>query len=219
MTFFEQLQSNAQPHWDRYIQHDFVKQLGAGTLADAAFKHYLKQDYLFLIQFTRVWGLAVYKSKNFAEMRSAQASINALLDDEISLHIAYCQKWGVSETDLLNTPESAACVAYTRYVLDAAMAGDILALHCAVSPCMVGYAEVGKWLSEQSFTVREGNPYDDWISTYAGEDFQAGAQDEIALINSLGSELSPAHIEHYQRIFTTATRMEVAFWQMGLDLS
>lgn len=219
MTFFEQLKSNAQPHWDSYIQHDFVKQLGAGTLADTSFKHYLKQDYLFLIQFTRVWGLAVYKSKNFTEMRAAQAGINALLDEEIGLHMSYCRQWDVSEADLLATPESTACVAYTRYVLDAAMTGDLLALHCAVSPCMVGYADVGKWLPAQPFTVREGNPYNDWISTYSADSFQKSAQDEIALINRLGEALSSAQIAHYQHIFTTATRMEIAFWQMGLDLN
>lgn len=35
--------------WKAYTQHEFVKQLGAGTLDIEAFKFYLIQDYLFLV--------------------------------------------------------------------------------------------------------------------------------------------------------------------------
>jgi hypothetical protein len=33
-----------------------------GSLAEAAFRHYLVQDYLFLIEFARAYALSVYKS-------------------------------------------------------------------------------------------------------------------------------------------------------------
>ena len=55
---FEQLQQRCQVEWDAYIQHAFVEQLGNGTLDEDAFRHYLKQDYLFLIQFGRAFALA-----------------------------------------------------------------------------------------------------------------------------------------------------------------
>ena len=54
-----------------YVEHPFVQGLGDGTLPEAAFRHYLVQDYLFLIQFARAYGLAAYKADTLAEIRAA----------------------------------------------------------------------------------------------------------------------------------------------------
>ncbi|PID63583.1 MAG: thiaminase II [Gammaproteobacteria bacterium] len=205
------------PAWPAYVNHAFVQQLGDGTLPKASFLHYLKQDYLFLIQFTRAFSLAVYKSDTFEQMRAGQAGINAMLDTEINLHIDYCKTWGISEADIHNTPESAATVAYTRYVLDAGMTGTLAELYAALAPCMLGYAEIGKALSQLP-TVAD-NPYQAWIDLYSGEAFQATGRDSEAFMDGLFAETSAKQAQKLQRIFDTATRMEVAFWQMGLELN
>ena len=41
---------------------DFVEQLGDGSLPRKSFLHYLVQDYVFLVHFSRAWALAVVKS-------------------------------------------------------------------------------------------------------------------------------------------------------------
>lgn len=63
MDIFDRLKAAAVADWQRYVGHDFVRQIGAGTLPQAAFRTYLVQDYLFLIQFARVYALATYKSR------------------------------------------------------------------------------------------------------------------------------------------------------------
>ncbi|GGO88771.1 hypothetical protein GCM10011348_45000 [Marinobacterium nitratireducens] len=219
MTLFERLKVAARPDWDAYIQHDFVRGLGDGSLDKASFQHYLKQDYLFLLQFSRAWGLAVYKSRTLEQMRYAQQGINAMLDTEIGLHVQYCADWGISEQDLQRLPEAAATVAYTRYVLDCGLAGDLADLHAALAPCIVGYAEVANWLMSQSWTRLDGNPYRSWIEMYASDEYQAVAAAEVELLEQLCRDLPQSRLEELAGIFRTATRMEGAFWQMGLDLS
>lgn len=216
MTTYQQL-SQACPRYRAYIEHEFVRQLGDGSLPEAAFRYYLQQDFIFLLHFTRAWGLAVYKSDNLKHMRAAQAGINAMLDTEIGLHIAYCQKWGINEHDLYALDEDPATVAYTRYVLDSGMTGTLTELHLALAPCMLGYAEIGRWLSAQSFTKYTANPYRDWIELYSGAAFQAAAQTESDLLDELCATHSPAQHARGKKIFNTATHMEIAFWQMGLD--
>jgi thiaminase/transcriptional activator TenA len=219
MSVYEQLKQAAQPDWDAYIQHDFVRGLGDGTLAPESFAHYLKQDYLFLLQFSRAWGLAVYKSRTLEQMRYAQQGINAMLDIEIGLHVQYCADWGISEAELQRLPEAAATVAYTRYVLDSGLCGDLADLHAALAPCIVGYAEVARWLLDQPSTVLEGNPYRAWIEMYASEEYQAVAAAEIRLLAELCADMPARRLDELIQTFHTATRMEAAFWQMGLDLS
>src|SRR5437764_13523751 len=91
--------------WPAYIRHGFVLQLARGDLSEAAFRRYLVQDYLFLLHFARAWGLAVYKSDTFDEMRRAQRFVAATLDVEIGLHVEYCRGWGLTEAAMVAEPE------------------------------------------------------------------------------------------------------------------
>jgi thiaminase len=61
MDVFDRLRAAAASDWALYVEHEFVRQLQARRLPEAAFRAYLVQDYLFLIQFARAYALAVYK--------------------------------------------------------------------------------------------------------------------------------------------------------------
>lgn len=215
---FTQLQQACQSEWDAYIQHDFVQQLGNGTLAADAFRHYLKQDYLFLIQFARAFALAAYKSPTLEDLRQAKAGLEAIVDLELGLHIQYCREWDISEQELQALPEARATMAYTRYVLDTGNRGDLLDLHVALAPCLVGYGQIAQWLNSRSETVRgEQNSYDAWIAMYESEEFQNATAAEIDWLNRELADVSPRRFEQLVRIFSDATRLEIDFWDMGLN--
>lgn len=215
---FTQLQQACQSEWDAYIQHDFVRQLGDGTLAADAFRHYLKQDYLFLIQFARAFALAAYKSPTLEDLRQAKAGLEAIVDLELGLHIQYCREWGISEQELQALPEARATMAYTRYVLDTGNRGDLLDLHVALAPCLVGYGQIAQWLNSRSGTLRgEQNPYNAWIAMYESDEFQSATAAEIDWLNRELADVSPRRFEQLVRIFSDATRLEIDFWDMGLN--
>ena len=209
--------------WQAYTEHAFVDQIARGTLPEVCFRHYLVQDYQFLKQYTRAYALAVYKGETLADMREAAGAVDALLNTEMKLHVDYCSRWGLSEADMLATPEDPANLNYTRYVLDTGMAGDLLDLLVALAPCSCGYGEIGARLVTDPNTRLEGNPYRDWIELYGGEDFQAVSRAAVAQIDRLTERRigpDPTHAPRWndlQAIFTTAVRLEAAFWQMGLD--
>jgi len=142
MNFFERLKTVASAEWRAYTEHPFTTAMADGTLTEAAFRHYLVQDYLFLIEFARAYALAVYKSRQLADMREAASGLSAILDVEMNLHVKLCAGWGLSPSNLEQAPPAAEMLAYTRYVLDAGMRGDLLTLRVALAPCVVGYAEI-----------------------------------------------------------------------------
>ncbi|MGY3571648.1 thiaminase II [Vibrio paucivorans] len=205
--------------WEAYTKHDFVTQLAKGELAQPCYLHYLKQDFLFLKQYARAYALAIYKARTLEEMRFALPSVHALLDSEIKHHVTYCEEWGLTERDMEAEPEDFGTVAYTRYVLDAGMTGDLVDLYAALAPCSIGYAEIGRNLGSDENTVREGNPYASWIDLYSGEEFQNGVGHSIERIDQLLAEINvnSQRGQHLIQVFKTATRMEIAFWQQGLD--
>ena len=201
------------PQYPAYLRHEFVRRLGDGTLPQAAFRQYLRQDYLFLLHFTRAWALALFKSHSLDEMRAAQAGINAMLDTEIALHIDYCTRWGIAAESLHDLPEHPATVAYTRYVLDCGHRGTLADLHIALAPCILGYADIGRELAANPATLTKEHPYHEWVAMYASPEYQAAAQAEAQFLHTL----CPEPDARQQQIFNTATDMEIAFWQMGLD--
>jgi len=218
--FFERLKRAAAGEWRRYVEHEFIRRLGDGTLPEASFRHYLVQDYLFLIHFARAWALAAYKADDLADMRAAAAAMHGILDTEMRLHVDFCRGWGLSEAQMAATPESGACMAYTRFVLERGVAGDVLDLHVALAPCIVGYGEIGARLAGDPATRRAGNPYLPWIEMYAGAAYQAVAEAARQQLERLAARrLTEARFADLGRTFAQATRLEADFWQMGLDLA
>ncbi|MEK9966893.1 MAG: thiaminase II, partial [Rhodospirillaceae bacterium] len=175
LELFPRLRATA-PNWERYVAHPFVDGLRDGTLPDTAFRHYLGQDYLFLIHFARAYALAAYKADTLADIRDAAAGMRAIVDTEMALHVEYCAGWGLTEAEMQALPEASATMAYTRYVLEKGHQGDLLDLYVALAPCVIGYGEIGARLAGDPATVRDGNPYASWIDMYAGDDYQPAAR-------------------------------------------
>lgn len=220
---FERLKAGCRAEWRAYTNHDFVRSLGTGRLPEACFRHYLAQDYLFLFHFARAYGLAAYKSDTLGEMRQAAATLSALLDTEMALHVEFCRGWGLSEAAMAALPEEPETMAYTRYVLEAGLSGDLLDLLVALAPCVVGYAEIGRTLMRAPTTRLRGNPYRPWIEMYAGEAYGAVAAGAVAQLDRvaarrLGAPRSARHprLTSLQATFREATRLEADFWSMGL---
>ncbi|MFA5123854.1 TenA family protein, partial [Zavarzinia sp.] len=158
-SLFERLRDGAAAEWAAYVRHPFVEGIARGDLPEAAFRRYLTQDYLFLIHFARAYALAVVKADDLAGMRSAQATLNALLDHEMSLHVDYCATWGISAAELEGLEAAPETLAYTSYVLERGFSGDVLDLKVALAPCVVGYRDIAAAIQARPDFRREGNRY------------------------------------------------------------
>lgn len=216
MEFFEHLKVTAQEEWHAYTQHPFTNAMADGTLDEAAFRHYLVQDYLFLIEFARAYAIAVYKAPSLADMRDAADGISAILDVEMDLHVKLCGEWGLTPQAIEASPAAAETLAYTRYVLDTGMRGDLLALKVALSPCVIGYAEIAARLAKRPGALAAENRYSAWTGEYAGAAYQDLARGATKQLNDLADRyLTPAREVELVTIFREATRLEADFWEMG----
>jgi thiaminase/transcriptional activator TenA len=216
MSFFERLKARASGEWRAYTEHPFTNGMADGSLAETAFRHYLVQDYLFLIEFARAYAVAVYKSPTLADMREAAAGLSAILDVEMDLHVKLCAGWRLAPGDLEQAPPAPETLAYTRYVLDAGMRGDLLALKVALAPCVIGYAEIAARLAAHPGARAATNPYRVWIAEYAGAPYQELAAKARAHLDRLADRYAtPAREAELVAIFREATRLEADFWDMG----
>jgi thiaminase/transcriptional activator TenA len=222
-SLFARLKATCAEDWAAYVNHGFLRQLADGSLPDACFRHYLAQDYLFLMHFSRAYALAVFKSERLEDMRQAAATLDALLNSEMSLHVAYCARWGLDEARMAAVPEAEQNMAYTRFVLERGLSGDLLDLLAALAPCVVGYGEIGARLIEAPAARLDGNPYKDWIGVYGGTEYQEVAQGAVDQLDRVARQRignDPAASGRWESLCTTfrsATRLEIGFWDMGLN--
>lgn len=217
MDIFDRLTTAAHKDWASYVDHEFVRGMGDGTLPVEAFKAYLVQDYLFLIQFSRAYALAAFKSRTLDEIRASHEGMSAILN-EMNLHLRLCERWGLSAADVEATEEHVSNVAYTRYVIDCGLQGDLLDLKVALAPCVIGYAEIGKALMPADPTALDNHPYKDWIGEYAGQGYQAVATSARAELDRLAAGITPERFDALAKTFAMASKLEANFWQMGLDM-
>ena len=219
MTLFETLKDRCRAEWEAYTRHEFVERLGAGTLPQAVFRDYLVQDFHFLVQFARANALAAYKSRTLADITAAHAATGAILA-ETELHLRLTERWGIPRPELEAAAEKQATVAYTRYVLDCGMVGDVLDLHVALAPCTIGYAEIGARLQPRLAEQggQDEHPYGEWIAEYSGVEFTAASRAAIEQLDVLaGGGLTDRRLDELTDVFRTATRLEIDFWQQALD--
>jgi thiaminase (transcriptional activator TenA) len=215
-ALFERLREGAGAAWTEYVRHPFVEALADGSLKHEAFRNFLVQDYLFLIQYARAYALLAYKLEELPDIQAALETAKALIETEMPLHVGYCAGWGITEEEMRAAPPSLEMLAYTRYVLEIGFTGDALELLAALAPCIAGYAEIGAWAAGEADSV---NPYIDWIKTYTGNEYLESVNASLAMIDRIGATLGAgARLPRLQAIFTQATRLEAAFWQTGWAL-
>ncbi|AGH81064.1 transcriptional activator [Psychromonas sp. CNPT3] len=217
---YQDLIKACEQDWAAYTEHEFVRLLATGELPQPCYLHYLKQDFLFLKQYARAYALAIYKARTLAEMRQFLPSVQALLQEEISHHVRYCNDWGLTELDLEAQTEEVGTVAYTRYVLDTGMSGDVVQLYTALAPCFIGYAQIGRALVMDKRTLKEGNPYTSWIDLYSGDDLQQSTLESQQYLDVLLADIDvhSAQGKTLIEVFRNATRMEIAFWEQSLKI-
>ena len=163
----------ARPIWDAQLQHPFVRGIGDGSLPPERFERWVRQDYLYLKEFARVFAWAAAKADRLASMNWYAAVLDLTLNTEMALHREYAARFGITEDELEAEEMRPTTRAYTDFLVRTAADGDMAELLAALLPCAWGYAWLGAQLAELERPADQR--YADWIEQYAAADFQDAA--------------------------------------------
>jgi len=210
MSFTDDLDSIAKPIWDAILDHPMVRQLGEGTLDEAPFRYWVRQDYLYLIDYSRVFAHGAAGAPDLDRMGTFAELLDATINTEMDLHREYAAAFGISEADLEATEPSPTTRAYTDFLVRVAATGTFGDLVAALLPCMWGFNETGRRLAAQGTPDHE--QYAAWIDMYAGEDFTELATWCKGLMNEVAHDSTANEHDRYRRLFRTSARYEYRFW-------
>src|SRR3990172_2653776 len=208
--FTDLLRQAAEPIWRAQHEHPFVRAIGEGTVDRRQFELWLRQDYLFLQEYARLFALAAARAPDLETMRAFSRLAQETLETEMSLPRAYAAELGVSEAALAAESKAPTTQAYTDFLLRTAALGDFAELVAALLPCMWGFSEIGlemkrRGLPQEPLCVK-------WIEMYASDEFAALADWCRALLDQIGGGLPEADQQRLAQAFLTSSRYELAFW-------
>jgi thiaminase/transcriptional activator TenA len=206
----QRLFAAARPQLQRQLAHPVVRGIAAGTLDERRFRRWLAQDYLFLLDYVRLFALAAARAPDGGTLGRLVDLAHATFHDELSLHRAYAARFGLAERELEATQKSPVCAAYTDFLLRTAATGDFAEVVAALLPCMWGYSEIGRALAA------EGPPaeprYRQWVETYADPGFAELAAWCAGLLDRVAAGLPAERVAACERAFRTSLDHELAFW-------
>ncbi len=149
MGFIADIERQSQSMRQAILTHPFVTGVGDGTLPVEKFKYYVAQDYVYLIDFSRVLALASARAPRLEDMSWFAGLLDETLNVEMALHRSYCEEFGISSEELEATPASPTTIAYTSFLLKTAHQGSFGELVASLLPCQWGYWEIGDHLSKR----------------------------------------------------------------------
>jgi len=207
------LRARAEPIWRAQHEHPFVRGIGDGTLDLEKFKHWVRQDYLFLIEYCRLFGLAAARAPDLETLARFADLLAATARTEMDLHRAYAREFGISDAELEGEAMAPTTRAYTDFLLRVAAIGDFAELAAALLPCMWGFSEIGQALKTRGLPLEPR--YARWIEMYAAPEFAALSGWCRDLVDRLGEGASDDLRRRMEDAFVTSSRYEYLFWDMA----
>lgn len=203
--------------WESYSVHPFVLGLRDGTLDREKFRRYIVQDYLYLVEYAKVFALGLARSKSPETLHLFSDYINVLTGDEMDIHRGYMGRFEITQEELDATPRSLDNLSYTSYMLRIAYEEDEVAILAAILACAISYEAIARRMVEENPACVDDAFYGDWIRGYAADDYARQNKKLTGMLDRLTENLSACQQEHLIDIFENCSRYELGFWDMAWE--
>ena len=216
MGFSDELRLKCAHIWDMEQRHPFVTGIGDGSLPLENFQYYMRQDYIFLVDFCRAISLTVAKTSTVEDMGWFARLLHETLNTEMALHVSFCADFGITEEELRATEASPTTLAYTNHLVQTAYSGGAGEAAAAILPCSWGYCEIGNMLASRATSPEP--LYGRWIEMYDSAEFVELADWLRGFVDRMALESGAQGMAQMERIFTRSSQFEYMFWDAAYRL-
>lgn len=212
MNWSQSAWNAARPIYEKILQHPFIQGLIDGSLDERKFVFYIQQDALYLSEYGKVLtGIASRLSDN----RHIEAFTHFAGDAvavERGLHESFLSRMGTNK----KVEASPSCMLYSSFLLRQMAVAPVEVMAAAVLPCFWIYKEVGEYILAHQ--TKGENPYQSWIDTYGGEEFDESVKTAIAICDELAGQCTDAQRQAMTDAYVMCSKMEWMFWDSAWRL-
>ena len=218
MTTTQRLLAATEDIWAEYHTHPFVRGIADGTLDEEKFRYYMVQDYLYLIDYAKVFAIGVAKARDPETMRLFAGYVHQILDGEMDIHKGYMQRLGIPLEEAERAPVALDNLSYTSYMLRVAYDEGPAEIAAAILSCALSYEYIAKEIVAKDPAAADHPFYGEWVRGYADPGYAASNQVLVDLTERLTRDYSETQLEHLTEIFIACSRYEGAFWDMAWEM-
>ena len=204
-NWYDEVRKKTEPIFQEIIKHDFVLDLMNGTLSKDIFGFYVNQDTLYLSQYTKVLAQVGVKCYQTEETQFYLESATGIIEVEKALHQLFLKEV------YLNPEPSPTCELYNSYLARIVNNYSVEVGLASVLPCFSIYKEVGDYILANQLN-KENNIYQEWIDTYAGEEFATSVAKAIEITNKYANSASKENLKLMEEVFIKTSKLELMFW-------
>ena len=212
-SFYQDMRKKSDKLWNKIFQHPFVTGIGDGSLSRDKYEFYLKQDYAYLTDFSRVFALATAKAFILKDMSYFATLLNVTLNMEMDLHRKTCEAFGITSNELEKTDKGLITLSYTNLLVRTCYEGSIADITAVLLPCAAGYIEIGQQLKSQG--LPDNKFYQDWINTYSSKEFADMTNWLIERMNELAKGATEARTAYWYHLYSLSAHFEYLFFDMS----
>lgn len=219
MKLIDRMTEATKDIWAEYNSHPFVKGIEDGTLDREKFKYYIIQDYLYLIEYAKVFGIGIAKAKSTETMRLFASYVHLLTDGEMDIHRGYMGKFGVTEEELAGIPRALDNLSYTSYMLRVAYEEGEAEVLAAILSCAYSYEVIARNIVKNNPDSVNHDFYGEWIKGYASDEYSAENKMLICTLEKLTEHYTEKQLDHITDIYVACSRYEHDFWNLAWNMS
>ncbi|MBD3168155.1 MAG: hypothetical protein GF307_01645 [candidate division Zixibacteria bacterium] len=207
MKYTEHAHQKYSAEWDRMLSHSFITELAEGKLADEIFDFWALQDYIFVREAIRFFGILMAKLPREYQQPIQQST--AGLEHELKIFEEYGEKRGLDFAGAQPTPINDA---YVNFLIATAYNEDRDANFVVLYTAEKAYHEAWKKVRAG---LKPGTPYEGFINNWAGDDFANYVQWLDTELNKMVEGYPESRIAYLDDIFLKTVRYEHLFWEMA----
>lgn len=201
--------------WNSYSVHPFVKGIEEGTLSKEKFRYYIIQDYLYLVEYAKVFGIGLAKSTNLEIVKLFSNYIHQLTESEMDIHSGYMAELNITHQQLKEMPVALNNLSYTSYMLRVAYEEGVAEIIAAILACAYSYEVIARNMVKNNPDCINDRFYGDWIKGYSSEKYSEENKYLIDIFEKVTCEYTEKQKEHLVDIFVACSRYELEFWDMA----
>ncbi len=208
--FTHQLWQAIESIYSEVIHHQFVLGLANGDLPNSCFAHYLSQDVLYIKDDNKALTLVSERAINSGHKGFFKSLAKDGLAIEEALHDEFLEHFKIKEAQ----EKSPIIKAYTDFLLTHSEHSEYSIVVAALLPCFWLYYKVGAEIINKS---KPNNPYQKWIDTYQGDEYEDFTSQFIQILEDLAEKADSKTLEKMKGAFVESARLELAFFEEAIS--
>ncbi len=203
---------------DGFHSHPFVKGIANGTLPVEKFKFFMIQDYLYLLDYAKVFSIGAAKTSDPQMMRAFSGYVSSILSGEMDIHKGYMKRLGIEISEAEKARMSQDNLSYTSYMLRMAYEGGPAEVCAAILPCAISYELIGREMVKKNPKCEEHEFYGEWIRGYSNDEYHEENLRLMELTEKAAEGYSKKELERLIEIGRRCSLYEGSFWDMSWEM-